>query len=135
MDRNGKGRRFHQRALALAGALLLGSLASPAIAAPEPSAKLVRCGAESCLRVAGYRDDPTAIVSINGHVVPVEGERRWKADLPVAVVREWSAANARTIDVSLAGPEAQRETVTRVNLPIGLLADATVLAALEINVR
>lgn len=135
MDRNGKGRRFHRRALALAGAAIFGGLASPVIAAPEPSTKLVKCGAQSCLLVTGYRDDPTSVVSINGHAVAVEGARRWKAYLPVALVREWCAANARTIDVSLAAPAAEPATVTRVDLPIGLLADATVLAALEINVR
>lgn len=134
MDRNGKGRHFHQQALAFASAVLLGTPASPALAAPETSAKLVRCGSQSCLRIAGRRDDPTFTVSVNGHVVPVEGERHWKTQLPVEVVREWSAANARTIEVSLGTPERQRE-ITHVDLPIGLLADTATLAALVISVR
>lgn len=135
MDRTRKGRDSHPRALTLAGAILLGSLASPAVAAPEPSTKLVRCGERSCLRVAGHRDDPASVVSINGRAVSVEGEHRWKVDLPVDVVREWSAANARTIEVALGDPEGQRETVASADLPIGMLADATALAALVINVH
>jgi hypothetical protein len=121
--------------LALAGAIAAGSLASPAIAAPEPSSKLVRCGEQSCLQVTGHRDDPTSIVRINGHAVSVEGERKWKASVPLEVVREWSAPNARTIEVSLGDPEGQPATIASVDLPIGLLANATTLAALVINVH
>ena len=121
--------------LAFVGAIAAAALASPAIAAPEPSSKLVRCGDQSCLQVTGHRDDPTSIVHINGHAVPVQGERKWKVSLPLAVVREWSAPNARMIEVSLGDPEGQRVTIASVDLPIGLLADGTVLAALVINVH
>src|SRR4051794_13707271 len=96
--------------LAFVSAIAAGSLTSPAIAAPEASSRLIRCGVESCLQVTGDRDDPTSIVHINGHAVPVEGERRWKISLPLEVVREWSAPNARTIEVSLADPEGPPQT-------------------------
>jgi hypothetical protein len=56
-------------------------------------------------------------------------------DLPVEVVREWSLPNARTIDVSLGDLEMKRESADSVDLPIGLFANATVLATLAVNVR
>jgi hypothetical protein len=118
--------------LAFVSSIAAGSLATPAIAGQEPSTKLVRCADQSCLRVSGHRDDPASIVHINGHAVPVEGDRKWKVSLPLEVVREWSAPNARTIEVSLGGPEGHGETV---DLPIGLLANATTVAALVINVH
>jgi hypothetical protein len=121
--------------LAFVGAIAAGTVASPAIAAPEPSSKLVRCGDRSCLQVTGHRDDPASIVHINGHAVSVEGGRRWKVSLPLEVVREWSPPNARTIEVSLGDLEGPRETPAGVDLPIGLLANATTLAAVVINVH
>jgi hypothetical protein len=130
-----KGHRVRDRILRLAGAITAASLASPATAMPETSTRVVRCGGQSCLRIAGHRDDPASIVRINVHAVPVEGKRSWKVDLPVEVVREWSLPNARTIDVSLGDLEMKRESADSVDLPIGLFANATVLATLAINVR
>lgn len=127
--------RLHGRLLALAAGIVAGSVASPALAAREPSAKLVRCGEQSCLRVSGHRDNPASIVRINGYAVPAEGDSKWTVHLPVDVVREWSAPNARTIDVSIGNPEMAQETIASVDLPIGLLADGTVLASLVINVH
>lgn len=120
--------------MASIGAIIIGSLTSPA-AASEPSTRLIRCEEQSCLQVSGRRDDPAAIVRINGHVVPVEGKRSWRVRLPIEVVRQWSIPHARTIEVSLHDPATQRETVASVDLPIGLLGGVTNLAALVISVR
>jgi hypothetical protein len=117
--------------LAVAGALVIGSLASPASAAREPSARLIACGDESCLLVTGYRMDPAEPVSINGRGIEVEGQRRWRARVPVETVRLWSEPHARTIEVSL----GDSESGTSVDLPIGLLGNVTDLAALEVRVR
>ena len=108
-------------------------LPSPAIAAPEPSAKLVRCGAENCLRVSGYRENAATTVMVNGYVVPVEGARKWAVNLPLDTVREWSAPRARTIEVSLQEPDAVEAQNAKVRLPIGLLGDVTLLASLVIS--
>jgi hypothetical protein len=97
--------------------------------------RLIRCGEQSCLQISGRRGDPAAIVRINGHAVPVEGEHSWRARLPVEVMREWSAPHARTIEVSLQDPETRRETVASADLPIGLLGGTTDLASLVISVR
>lgn len=131
MGRGATRRHFHQRALALAGAIVLGNLASPASAGAEPRAKLVRCGPESCLRVTGHRQDPASAVLINGHAVGVEGKRKWTAYLPVETVREWSARNARTIEVALGDPD----TAVTVALPIGMLARDINLASLVVGAR
>lgn len=126
--------RFRKRAAVLAGILALSGFASPAMGSQDASTRLVRCGAESCLLVTGHRDDPSAIVSINGQVVNVEGRRGWKVSVPVATVREWSAPYAREIEVSLRDPATQQETAASVDLPIGLLGGVTELAALEVSV-
>jgi len=135
---NAKGRHpirmgFRRLALAAATPVLLGSLASPASAAEEPRAKLVNCGAESCLRIAGTRESLSSVIAINGHVVPAEGRRSWKIDLPMEMVREWSAPHARTVEVSLHDPATQRATKADVDLPIGLLGGVTDLAMLVIS--
>jgi hypothetical protein len=121
--------------LALIGAIIIGGLASPATAASEPSTRLIRCGEQSCLLISGRREDPAAIISINGHKVLVEGEQRWRVRLPMDVVRQWSAPYARTIEVSMRDPDAQRETIASVDLPVGLLGGTTDLASLVISVR
>lgn len=126
---------FRNRALTLIAGIVIGSIASPATAARAPSTKLVRCGAETCLRITGHRADPASIVSINDHVVPVKGKHDWQIRLPVEVVREWSAPYARTIKVSLHNPATQRESIASVDLPIGLLGLATNLASLVVSVR
>lgn len=111
------------------------ALASPAIAASEPSARLVTCGNESCLLVSGRRDDEASSVRINGHAVPVDGKRRWRVSLPLETVRDWSAPFARTIEVTVLEADTGREAFQRANLPIGLLGHATELASLVVRAR
>jgi len=127
--------KLHKRAVALVCAIVIWSFASSAMAASEPSTKLVNCDGQSCLLVSGHRDDPASIVSINGHVVPVKGKRGWRVRLPVETVREWSAPFARTIEVSFQAPEAQSARIARVALPIGLLGHLADLAPLVVSVR
>jgi hypothetical protein len=123
-----------KRALAL-GAVALVSLASPALAASEPSTRLVSCGSRSCLLVSGHRDNAASLVRINGHVVSVTGKRKWRVSLPVETVRHWSAPSARTLEVTLLDPETHRESSGQADLPIGLLGHVTDLASLVVRVR
>ncbi|KPL68437.1 hypothetical protein SZ64_10110 [Erythrobacter sp. SG61-1L] len=111
------------------------NLATPAMAASETSTRLVNCGEQSCLMVSGHRDDPSAIITINGQPVSVEGERGWRVRVPVDTVRAWSAPNARTIEVTLLDPGTLQETSASVDLPIGLLGNLTDLAVLEVRAR
>lgn len=124
-----------KRAAGLAAAILVGSLASSAMAASEPSTKLVHCGDHSCLQVSGHRSNPASIVTIDGHAVRVKGRHGWWVRLPVETIRLWSAPYARTIEVALRNPETQRETSASVDLPIGLLGHVTNLASLEVSIR
>lgn len=129
------GRCLQKLIPALIGATIIGSLASPAMGMSRPSARLIRCGAESCLQISGRRDDRAMIVSVNGHVVAVEGKHRWRVRLPVEAVRQWSARYARTIEISLRDPETQGVTTASVDLPIGLLGGLKDLSSLVISVR
>lgn len=124
--------RLRDRILTLA-AFVAAGIASPGWAASEPVTRLVDCRSESCLLVTGYRDDATAPVSINGHVVPVEGTRKWRVRLPVETLRTWSAPYARTITVSVANRGARNDAAA--DLPIGLLGHVTDLAFLTVSVK
>lgn len=114
---------------------VLAILATPAMAAPEPSTRLVACQSGSCLLVSGRRDDAGALVRINGHAVPVEGQRNWRVRLPIETVREWSAPSARTIDVALLDPATRNAATQQADLPIGLFTRVADLAALVVRVR
>ena len=124
--------RIPLRAMALA-ALVMAGVAAPAQASDETSTRLVRCGCDSCLQVSGYRANPSAQVRINGRLVPVQGEKGWKARLPLETLREWTAPSASTIEVSLHDTQEQAESVERVALPIGVLGDSSNLGSLEVR--
>lgn len=116
-------------------AIIVASLASPAMAASEPSTRVVACRSGSCLLVSGHRDNAASAVSINGHVVPVEGKRDWRVRLPVETVREWSLPMARTIAIAFIDAETRVETAADADLPIGLLGHAENLAWLVVSAK
>jgi hypothetical protein len=122
------------RTLALAAIIATG-LASPAMAASEPSTRVVSCRSGSCLLVVGRRDSAASAVSINGHAVAVEGGRSWRVSLPVETVRDWSVPLARTITVAVADVGSPLATESEARLPIGLLGHAEDLAMLVISVK
>lgn len=115
-------------------ALCLAYGASPALAASEPTTRLVRCDAGTCLLVAGRRDNTATEVRIGGQAVTVEGMRNWRVRLPVDTVRSWSAPFARTIEITLCNPGTQVVSSGKAELPIGLMGHAD-LASLVINVH
>jgi hypothetical protein len=118
----------------LAGIVVVG-LASPAMAASAPSTRVVACRTGSCLLVTGHRDNAASAVSLNGHVVPVEGDRAWRVSLPVETVRAWSVPLARTIEVTFTDAATHAETATDADLPIGLLGHSENLASLVISMK
>jgi hypothetical protein len=119
--------------LLVSAALALAALGiiSPAQAQSghAPKLRVVECGAESCLRITGHRDDSAAPVLINGHEIAVTGRHRWTARVPVAKVRNWSAPYARSIQLSVANEEHSTQ------LPIGLLGTRGDLAMLVVSVK
>lgn len=105
------------------------ALAAPALAADAPTTRLVECGSQSCLLVSGRRTDASVPVRINGHDVATTGARRWRARLPVATIRAWSAPHAQSIAVEVA--HAQYEA----RLPVGMLGPKRDLAMLVVRVK
>jgi uncharacterized Zn-binding protein involved in type VI secretion len=126
--------RIRMLAVAITSTVAAG-LAVPALAADAPSTRLVSCGAQSCLLVSGHRASGDAEVRINGHPVAVEGERNWRARLPVSTVREWSVPFARKIEVSSGNAETQDNATAFAKLPIGLLGHVPDLASLVITLN
>lgn len=114
---------------------LSAGLAAPALAADAPSTRVVDCRAGNCLQISGHRASAAAAVLINGHAVAAEGERSWRAEVPVETVRAWSEPYARTIEVAVFDPATQQKTADQARLPIGLLGSTTELASLVISVK
>ena len=116
-------------------AAIVASIATAAMANSVPATRLVSCGAESCLLVAGHRPDAASPVWINGHAVTVEGGRSWRVRLPLAQVRAWSLPAARTLAVTIAQPDGHQEIMAEAGLPVGVLGHVTKLAALVVTIR
>ncbi|WP_083836040.1 hypothetical protein [Sphingomonas elodea] len=117
-------------------ALLAALIAAPvAHAGTQPSARLVRCGAEQCLLVKGARSSAAATVTINDRVVPASGRRGWKVRVSLATLRGWTSPFARTLSVAVVNPIGQVEQREPVRLPVGLLGHNTKLAALVVRAR
>jgi hypothetical protein len=112
------------RIASLFAGIVLACAGSGAMAA---GTRLVSCGAQACLLVAGQREAASVPVAINGHEVMVSGARKWRVAVPVGQVREWSEPYARSIIVASGG--VSRE----LSLPIGLLGHTTDLALLEVR--
>jgi len=115
------------------GAFVAAALVSTAVSAAPVDARtrLRHCGTDTCLLVTGRRADREAPVRIAGHDVAVRGRHAWRAELPLATVRLWSAPFARTIDVQVAGADGG---ATKARLPIGLLGHID-LAFLDVSAR
>ncbi|WP_299307348.1 hypothetical protein [uncultured Croceicoccus sp.] len=127
--------RHGRIAAALFAMATAGAVPTQAFGDDDPVTRLVRCGEASCLMVSGRRDDPAAIVKVNGRPVFVEGGKGWKLRLSLDTLREWSDGPARTIAVSLHAPDRSTKDVAIVDLPIGVLGDTTDLDTLRVRVR
>ena len=123
---------FSAKAFGL-GIVLAVAFASPVSAVTAPKARLVSCGAESCLLVTGSRADAASAVTVNGHAVSVQGARKWRASLPLGLIRQWSEPYARTITVSVVNEQARESASAEADLPIGLLGHDEDLAMLIVS--
>lgn len=115
----------------LAGLLLLLSTAVPAAAATQ--ARLVHCGAETCLRLEGRRPDPAVAVRVGGRELPVEGERAWQATLPMSQARELASGRGERLMLTLVDPHTGIETSESVAAPPGALGPHIELASLVVR--
>jgi hypothetical protein len=124
------------RKLAIGAAVaLLAAGMTPAVAASTPGTRLVRCGSEDCLLVTGHRDSANSVVRINGHAVPVEGQRNWRVRLPIATVKGWALPFARRVEVSSGDGTADQVTRQQAELPIGFMGHVPDLANLVITLH
>jgi len=99
--------------------LVLAAAAMPETAIAAPPARLVHCGADTCLRIFGHRSNSAVAVRIAGHDVAVEGDRSWRATLALTL-----------IDTS-----AKTEINEVVALPPGALGKRIELASLVVRVH
>jgi len=125
---------LRNRLVGIAIATFAVACASTANAAPEPKARLVSCGSESCLLVTGHRKAADSLVSINNRLVTVEGRRAWHVRMPLAAVRELTSPYARSIEVTVARADGHEEWSEDASLPIGLLGHRN-LATLVVSAR
>ncbi|WP_221234520.1 hypothetical protein [Sphingomonas aerophila] len=127
------------RALRLATASLsgavfsLGAPALPAQAGQPTAARLVACGADSCLRLSGHRSSPSVSVQVNGRDLPVEGERAWQVTVPLSTARTWAIAHGYSVILTLVDAQAGTGHSVAVALPPGSLGTRLELASLIVR--
>jgi hypothetical protein len=112
--------------------LALAALALPGLAAAAPDARLVHCGAATCLRLTGSRADAAVLVRVAGRVVPVEGARSWRVDLPLAATVGIADPSGQTVTITLADPRTGAERTDTAILPPGALGRPVALASLTV---
>ena len=107
--------------------------ASPVAAHDQPTARLVSCGTQSCLRIEGRRDNSGTIVAINGEPMAVDGSRNWSLILPLGTVRQIADQGARRLEITLVHPATRSERRDYARLPIGLLGNTTDLETIRVT--
>jgi hypothetical protein len=120
---------FHRLAILIA---LTVASAMPANAR-SVTAHLITCDVGNCLLVRGHRASSQAIIRINGRTVEASGGLSWRVRLPVAMVQQWSAPFARSLQVSVVDPAGGVERDDAVRLPVGLLGHNLELASLVVR--
>ncbi|WP_445191610.1 hypothetical protein ACT009_13660 [Sphingomonas sp. Tas61C01] len=119
-------------ALTVRSLLALATLALPSLAAAAPDARLVHCGAHTCLRLTGSRADAAVLVRVAGRAMPVEGARSWRVDLPLAATSGIADPSGQTVTITLADPRTGTERTDTAILPPGALGKPVELASLTV---
>ena len=105
----------------------------PASAIAAPPARLVHCGADTCLRIFGHRSNSGVTVRIAGRDVAVEGDRSWRATVSLAIAREGATASGAALAFTLIDTSAKTESSEVVALPPGALGRRIELASLVVR--
>lgn len=106
--------------------------ALPSVAVASPRATLVRCGAETCLRLSGDRADTVTAVRVGGRALAVEGGRRWRIVVPLSTARTWPITLTYAVPITLGDGEDDQGRTETVPLPPGSLGPGLELASLTI---
>lgn len=107
----------------------------PAAAERPASARLVHCGAETCLRLSGQRAGVAIAVRVDGRDLPVTGERSWQATVPLAEARAWRLTRGYAVRVTLVDRADGAERTVAVAVPPGALGAHVELASLIVRAR
>jgi hypothetical protein len=107
--------------------------ALPESAIAEPKARLIHCGDATCLRIVGRRSHAAVAVEVGGHRLVVEGNRSWRATMPLATARDWASAHGGTLAVTLVDARTGSESIEVVTLPPGALGKRIELASLIVS--
>ncbi|WP_332782768.1 hypothetical protein [Sphingomonas sp. PB2P19] len=101
----------------------------------QTRARLVHCGADSCVRLSGQRLRATTAIRVGGRELAVEGGRSWQATIPLATARTWPIARDYAVRVVFADSDAGTEATEMVPLPPGALGMRTQIASLVVSAR
>jgi hypothetical protein len=105
----------------------------PGRVAAAPQARLVHCGAATCLRLSGHRADSGVVVRVAGHDLSVAGNRSWRTTVPLSVARDWVNAKGDTMTLTTADTRTGTQTADAVVLPPGALGKRIELATLVVR--
>lgn len=119
------------RAVCLLLGLATAVTSERAIAAP--AARLVHCGDATCLRLSGRRPHAAVAVRVAGRPLTVEGNRSWRATVPLATARDWTSARGGTLTVTLTDPRTGSESTEVITLPPGALGKRIELASMTVR--
>ena len=107
--------------------------AAPAQAERPTRARLITCGAESCLHLSGHRNSPSITVQVNGRDLPVEGDRTWQVIVPLSTARTWPLGHDYSVALTLVDVQTGTERAVTVALPPGSLGARLELASLVVR--
>ena len=72
-------------------------------------------------------------VRVSGHPLVVEGNRSWRATMPLATARDWASTDGGTLTVTLADARTGGENTEVVRPPPGALGKRIELATLIVS--
>jgi hypothetical protein len=94
---------------------------------------LVHCGDATCLRISGRRPHAAVAVRVAGHRLTIEGNRSWRATVPLATARGWAGTHGGMLTVTLTDARTGGESTEVATLPPGALGKRIELASLTVN--
>ena len=97
-------------------------------------ARLVHCGQDTCLRLAGHRAGAAVAIRVAGQDLAVEGGRSWHATVPLGVARGWLPRNDE-VGLSYFDPNTEAEQTATLALPPGALGSGVTLVSLVVAAR
>jgi hypothetical protein len=105
----------------------------PGSIACATQSRLVNCGGETCLRLAGQRANAAVEVRTGGGRLAVEGGRSWHATVKLDIARDWRRLPDGTLSLDLYDPSTGIAMMDAVMVPPGALSKRVELASLIVR--